>query len=105
MTRWTFLLGGLVIWAAHFSGAYAIASIADVQGTPDHPAALVSVGAITLVALALNGAILLWAARCPRFLEHDDPELARLWRGVGGLGALTSALFVIWQGLPAVLAV
>ena len=103
MKRWLFLLGGLLVWLAHFSAIYAIASIADVAGDPDHPAALASVAAATLAALGLNGAILLWASRRPRFLQRDDPDLARLCLGVGALGALTSALFVTWQGLPALL--
>ena len=31
MARWTWMLGGLIVWTVHFMGVYAIASAASAQ--------------------------------------------------------------------------
>lgn len=103
MTRWLYLLGGPLVWLAHFSGVYLAASIADVAGRADQPAALWTVGALTLVGLLANAALVAWAYRGARFLDGMDDDLAGFWRAAGAGGALLSAISVLWQGLPALL--
>ena len=103
MTSWLFLLGGPIIWLAHFSAIYTAASVADVTGRADQPAALWTVAALTAAGLAANGALLVWGAQRPRFLTAMDAELADFWQAAGAGGALISAVAVLWQGLPGLL--
>ena len=103
MRRWLFLLGGLLIWAAHFTGVYAIASLADVMSRADAPWALAAVAALTVVCVAGDAALLVGALRRPDRDAESDPGLARFWRSVAGLGALVSLIAVLWQGLPALI--
>ena len=99
MRAWFFLLGGMTVWAVHFMGAYAIASIADVAAEADAPAARWSVGAFTLACLAADGLILAAVVRGLRRATGDGLDQWIL--SVGGLGAALSLLAVFWQGLPA----
>lgn len=102
MRAWFFLLGGWLVWTAHFAGAYLIASLFDVAGDASAPGSRWAVGVLTLACLVANGVLLLMALRPPPFLrQHPDAELAGLLRSVGGLGAALSAAAVVWQGLPA----
>lgn len=103
MIRWLYLLGGPLIWLLHFSGVYLAASVADVGGRADQPAALWTVAALTLAGLAGNTGVIAWAHRGPRFLRDMEPDLAGFWRAAGAGGALLSAVSVLWQGLPALL--
>lgn len=100
-----FLFGGLVAWAAHFVGVYAIASIADVMGDAASPGSRAAIGGLTLLC-ALADVVLIvvawrgWSAAMP----PGDAEMARFWRSVGGAAAVISLTGVLWQGLPALLA-
>lgn len=96
MRRWLLLLGGPLIWAAHFGAIYAISSI-SVQIAGDTVAAaralIVASGALAaLTAVAL----MLLAAR-----SSQATMLDRFWRTVSGAGALIAAIAVVWQTLPA----
>jgi hypothetical protein len=104
MARWLFLLGGLLIWAAHLAGVYGIASVADLVSEADAPWSRAAIGLLTLVLAAADGAILFWAwrGRGPGVAGEGDAELARFWRAVAGAGAVVSLLGVFWQGLPAI---
>lgn len=92
MRQWAILLGGLVVWAAHFFAAYLAASL-----FPGSDSARWMTGAATLVALAADGAILLSALRLP------GGELEAWIRRFGAIGAGLSFVAVLWQGLPALL--
>ncbi len=98
MRRWALLLGGLVVWAAHFFALYGIASV-WLQG----PTAPVLVGVATLAALAVDGWLLWRTAPAKRAravgIDREDRWIAR----VGFVGAALSALAVVWQGLPALI--
>lgn len=92
MWRWAFLLGGLLVWAAHFFALYVIASL-----FPGAEAARWLTVAITLPALAAGGAIL-WLTLRPRSDSFDK------WvQGIGAIGAALSLVAVLWQALPAIL--
>ena len=105
MRRWLFLLGGLLIWAAHFNGVYLIASIADVVASADAPASRLAVAAFTAVCAGGDAMLVFLASRrrAPGVTDESDSELAGFWRVVGGAGALLSLVAVLWQGLPAVI--
>jgi hypothetical protein len=105
MGRWLFLVGGLLIWAAHLLGVYAIASVAEVVSGADAPWSRTAVVLLTVALAAADGLILLaaWRGRGPGVARETDQELKGFWRGVAGLGALISLLGILWQGAPALL--
>lgn len=87
MRTWLILLGGMLVWTAHFFGLYAIAEIAP-QRAP--------VLALTMLCLGVD----LWLLRAISRLRRDDPFAA--WRrSVASAGAGLSLLAVAWQALPA----
>lgn len=86
-----------MVWAAHFSGLYALSSLADVVSRADSlPWRLA--GVAFSVACALTAAALLVLALRKRRPDHPrfTDDLAAL---SGGLGLIA----VIWQGLPTVI--
>lgn len=95
MREWTILLGGLVIWAAHFFTLYAIASL-----LPGKDEARLLVLAATLAALALCSLVLGMALSSRRSRSSDEgkPLMAR----AGAVGALLSLVAIAWQALPAI---
>ncbi|WP_068876941.1 MULTISPECIES: hypothetical protein [unclassified Phenylobacterium] len=97
MRRWLLLLGGLIVWAAHFLGVYGIASVADVLTRADAPAALWSVAAFTLLCAGADLAIGVLALRGDR---GSVDGLDRLIHRGGAGGAALSLVAVLWQGLP-----
>lgn len=92
MRSWSLLLGGLLIWAAHFFAVYAIASLLPGQEL----ARWLSLAA-TLPAAAAAGLIIRNALR-----RAGGETVDGLMRIAGGAGALLSLLGVLWQGFPAV---
>ena len=92
MRSWLLLLGGLIVWAAHFFMLYGIASI-----WPGDPVARLLTGAVTLVAVAADAFLL-------RLVVHDRKrdELDQWVREVAIAGAAISLVAVLWQGLPAI---
>jgi len=90
---WTILLGGLVIWTAHFLTLYGLASIFPGRSLANWlvlPATIIAVVALVFV---LRAAILGASA--------EDP----LDRWIGRLGTFATALSllaVLWQAVPAV---
>lgn len=100
MRAWLLALGGLLVWALHFGGVYAIASVADVVAEADAAPARALSGLFTLACAAADG-VLLWLI-VRRARGAADP-LAGFLSSVGALGALFSLVAVLWQGLPALL--
>lgn len=96
MRKWALLLGGLLIWAAHFFLLYAFASI-----FPGSDTARWLTIAVTLPALAADVTIL-WLAAVS-WVERRPDELDRWILEVGATGAALSLIAVVWQALPAIL--
>ena len=94
MRHWALLLGGLIVWAAHFFLLYGIASV-----FPGDPIASWLTIAATVVALAAIAA-LLWLLAARRLRGGDD-RFGRWRDAVAALGAGLSFIAVLWQGLPA----
>lgn len=88
------MLGGLLVWAAHFFTLYAAASIFETSA-----AARLITAAATLAAVAGN--LLLF--RAVRRRASADP-FADWARSLARLAIGVSMIAVLWQGLPALLA-
>jgi len=88
---WFLLLGGLIVWAAHFLALYVIG---EVRGGDGPARAMILV--LTGLALAADGA-LAWHIRG----RSADTGFERWRRSVVLAGAALSAIAVIWQMLPA----
>jgi hypothetical protein len=96
MRAWLVLLGGLIVWAAHFFALYAVASI-----FPGLAVARYLTLALTLVAAGAAGWLLLWTSRSVR-----DPLFDPLTSWISKIGAIGSGLALIailYQGAPAFL--
>lgn len=95
MKSWLNLLGGLLVWGAHFFVVYGIASL--LPGRPEARWLVLLATAIGLVALAwlLRGAI-----RARREMTDDE---GRWQSGIAALGAAIALVAVFYQGLPAVI--
>lgn len=96
MGKWTFALGGLIVWAAHFFLLYAFASI-----FPGTDLARVLSLIATIPALAADAALLLVASK--RRLASGGADVQQWMDGLAGLSAAGSLVAVLWQALPAVL--
>ena len=90
------LLGGLLVWAAHFFLLYAISSV-----FPGTSLARSLSLAVTVPALGADIAIL-WMTVGRRLLYGEDP-LGRWISDFGAAGAGLSIVAVLWQALPTVL--
>lgn len=90
MRTWLTLLGGLIVWAVHFFGLYAVAEIAPEPWL---------VAVLTLACVAAD----LWLLHRIRLLPTIDPF--DIWRrSVAAGGAGLSLLATAWQALPALAA-
>lgn len=96
MRGWTLLLGGLLVWTAHFFLLYGIAS-----AFPGSSTANLLTLAVTIPALAIDGWILWFAIQ--RMRRDDGDGLAGWISELGAVGAALSLVAVGWQALPAIL--
>ncbi|HET9229937.1 MAG TPA: hypothetical protein VFO00_01535 [Vitreimonas sp.] len=96
MRRWLLFLSGPLIWAAHFSFIYAVASI-SVQAIGDTGLLVRMLIAGSGVAAAGAALFVLWLAWR---LKVEEP-LDQFWRIVSAAGAVLGAIAVVWQSLPA----
>lgn len=93
MRTWLILLGGLLVWTAHFFALYGIGEFAG-------PSMASRLAVLLLSALALSADGLLARRLLP--LPRSD-EFGR-WRAGVALGGLAlSALAILWQALPALI--
>ena len=93
MRFWRNLLGGLLLWTAHFFAVYIIASL-----LPGAPAAAILVLLVTAVILALT----LWLlVRTVSAMRRASDDLQRWSSVLALLGYALAAIAVIYQGLPA----
>ncbi len=98
MQRWFYMLGGLLVWAVHFVGVYAIASIGDVVARADDPIwRMIGLGFSGFCLLAV--VVLLVQALRRKDDGTGSVDLANLLARVGGGLALVS---IVWQSLPTV---
>lgn len=92
MRAWTLLLGGLVVWTAHFLALYGVASI-----FPGTTIANWLVLPLTLIAVA--ALIYLLRRSMAQMSSRDSLDS---WMGrLATLGAAISLLAVVWQAIPA----
>jgi hypothetical protein len=94
MGRWAYLLGGLIVWAVHFVGVYAIASLADLVERAE--AAPWRMGMLAFSGLCLLAEIGLFAWALRRLRQGEEAfqdRLALLGAGLGGVA-------IAWQTLP-----
>lgn len=97
MRRWSYLLGGLIVWAAHFSGVYAIASV-DAQ-TAGADKALWRLAATALSGVCALACLALGVVALRRLRAPNDAG-ARLVDQVALLGVATALVAIGWQTLP-----
>lgn len=95
MRAWLLLLGGLIVWTAHFFASYGIASL-----WPGSSLAKWLVGLVTLLAL-LVGCLLLWRSAVELRTAADDVQRWSLQLSM--LGYALSVVAVTYQGLPALI--
>lgn len=93
MGAWRDLLGGLVLWTAHFFGVYIIGSI-----LPGSEAAIILVLVVTVLAFA---AASLLFVRTARALRQATDDFQRWAGGIALLGYALAGLAIAYQGLPA----
>lgn len=96
MAAWRHLLGGMLLWTAHFFAAFGIAST-----LPGTRAANIIVLIATVVALGI--ATLLFVKTIQK-LRSDSDQLTRWIYGAAALGYALAGTAILFQGLPALLA-
>lgn len=104
MRRWAFMLGGLIAWAVHFVGAYALASAGEVAGRADDPAWRLAIVAFSLACLAAAAILLGLAVRALRRPGPQPDATSKLVPELAALGAGLALVAIAWQTLPAVIA-
>ncbi len=103
--RLVFFTGGLLVWAAHFTflyGFHALVCARPGTGTVTPGVVAVTIGAATLVAIAVNVAILLMAMRGqgPGISGEEDPAMRQFWRFGTAMVAAFSLVAIVWSGIP-----
>ena len=94
MRSWLLLLAGLIVWTGHFFAVYAIGEFGG-----EAPGWRITVGVLTLLGLAAEGGLFVLLRG---IAPGDGFERWRKSIALGGVGI--SAIAVLWQGLPALLA-
>lgn len=98
MQRWFYMLGGLLVWAVHFVGIYAIASIGDVIARADDPIwrmiGLVFSGMCVIAGVGL----LIQALRRGR----GGDDVSELGNVLAATGAGIAVVAMLFQSLPTV---
>lgn len=93
MRSWLLLLGGLLVWAAHFFALYGIGEFSD--GGVAARGAILLLGVVAILADGLLARRLLPLPR--------EGDFARWRAGVALGGIMLSALAIFWQSLPALI--
>lgn len=87
------MLAGLAVWALHFTGLYAIASLEDLLGGQGWR---LGGAGFSLLCLALCGGVL---ARALTHLRRPEAAPARFTSTVAAVGAGLGLVSVAWQSL------
>ncbi|MFC7397516.1 hypothetical protein ACFQU1_09965 [Chelatococcus sp. GCM10030263] len=110
VSKIAFLMGGFLVWAAHFLLVYGFNGLACARGFDRTMLLGVGtvpfvVGVATLIALALDALIFAAAVagHGPGISGEPDGSLRRFWRYVTGAIAVFSFVAVLWDGLPALI--
>lgn len=101
MRRWSYALGGLLAWAAHFSGVYAFASLEAQTAAADRWLWQTAAGAWSLACAAACGLLLRVTARR---LRGRTAAVTTLMDQLAALGAVIGLVAIAWQALSALLA-
>lgn len=88
MRRWLLILGGLIVWTAHFFVVYALGEFGGER-----------TWWLVLLVTIPGIAVCVWIWFAVARLRVDGP-FDRWTRTVGQGGAALSGLAVLWQGLP-----
>lgn len=102
-------VGGLVIWAGHFTAIYAVTALACERGFAERPLLglpwlPVVVGLATLVALALLALLVRPALRVPGPPALDGGEAEpRFTRWIAVSTAILASMAVVFQAVPVLL--
>jgi hypothetical protein len=106
--RLVFFLGGLLVWAAHFTflyGFHALVCARPGAGTTALGFSVVSmtIGVATVIAVGIIAAIGVTAmrGRGPGIRTETVPALREFWRYGTVVIAAFSLVAVIWSGIPA----
>lgn len=100
MARWLLMMGGLLVWAAHFLGVYVISSLGDVAATADAPFwRMAALGFSGVCMVAETGFLLVVTGRGRIATGELEPFIT----GVGVTGGLVGLVGIAWQALPTVL--
>jgi hypothetical protein len=89
---WFLLLGGLLVWAAHFLALYIIGEALGASR-----AARVTIIALSLIAVAADGTIAYHISG-----RSAETGFERWRRSVVLIGAGLSAIAIVWQTLPVI---
>jgi hypothetical protein len=92
--RWSFALGGLIAWTAHFAGVYAFASLA--AQTPADDTAVWQAAALAL-SIACAGSCGLLLAAAGRRLRRPRRDAAGLMDQLAVMGAGLGLVAILWQ--------
>jgi hypothetical protein len=100
MARWSFMLSGFLLWALHFAGLYAIASVEAETAHADMEFWRTVALAFSIACLSSSIGVALWTylhlarARSDGFAFH---------RQLAALGGVVAAIAITWQTLPLLL--
>ncbi|MGR4863604.1 hypothetical protein [Caulobacter sp. LARHSG274] len=93
------MLGGLIVWAVHFLGVYALASLADLRGPSERGLWRSAHLAFSLPCAAAAAALAVMAVR----QIARGPSSERFIARIAALGAVLGLVAIVWQSLPALL--
>ena len=99
MKAWAWMTGGLIVWAVHFLGVYALSSLADVVASADDPAWRAA--ALVFSGVCVLASVVLLAITAQR-LRRGDGEGPRFPDQLAALGAGLAIVAIVWQALPTV---
>lgn len=91
--------GGLIVWAIHFLGVYAISSVADVVAHADEPEWRAAGLAFSGVCVLASAVLLAFATKR---LQRTDSEDGRFPDQLAAFGAGLAVVAIVWQTLPTV---
>ena len=95
MRHWLLLLGGPLIWTAHFLAIYIATSASHVAVGSTSGVTRIAIIALSVGAVAAALLLATHAWRRP----HADAQNA-FWRTISLAGALLAIIAIIWQTLP-----
>jgi hypothetical protein len=95
MRAWAYMLGGLLVWTAHFFLLYGAASIFQTSDTTRWITAVVTFFCLAIAAwLAVKG----WKGR-----QAEEDRFSRWSHWLASITGAGAFIAVLWQGLPAIL--